>query len=179
MVADIDESLQHAVLYAAAVTKDGKTVLVDFVHEWKGENASREMLDTLPAMLAKTKPARFGWLPDGPMAAVAANLTPEATVGLAAWPPPGVELVPLKPGVLPQLGNGFAAAVSTGNLRHTGDPLLTAQAKEAEWAYRGNSRYLSRPQGKAVQAIQAAAGAVLLAKTVPIVTRIDPLSQIF
>lgn len=177
MVLDLSPDLRHAVLYAAAMLADGR-VRVDFVKAWEGQGSTGQVRRDLPGVLARTKPRKFGWLPDGPAAALTADLAAQATEGRADWPPEGVEVAPIK-GETPAVCMGFADLVDAGQVLHSNDPLLNAQVKGAEWLPRGNLRVFSRRGAGHVNAVYAAAGAAHLARMLPPADDYDPLGNIY
>lgn len=177
MVLDVAPDLRHAVLYAAAVLDDGR-VRIDFVQSWEGAFATKELRRGLPKLLARTRPRKVGWLPDGPAAALTADLADRAAEGRSDWPPKGVEVEAIR-GETAAVCMGFVDLVEGGQVAHSDDPLLNAQVEGAEWLYRGNTRVFSRKGGR-VDAVYAAAGAVHLARTLPPpAPAYDPLANIW
>lgn len=170
MVLDVAPDLRHAVLWAAAVLDDGR-VAIDFVKAWEGQGCTAKVRRELPALLARTRPQAFGWLPDGPGAALAADLADRSKegrrpAGAVPWPPPGVKVEAIR-GETPAVCMGFADLVDAGQIAHSNDPLLDAQVEGAEWLVRGNTKVFSRKGEGHVNAVYAAAGAVHLARTLP------------
>lgn len=176
MVLDLSPDLRSAVLYAAAVLDDGR-VAIDFRKAWEGQGCTAQVRRELPGVLARSKPRRFGWLPDGPTAALTADLAAQATEGRTDWPPEGVEVEPLKE--TPAVCMGFAALVDAGQVLHSNDPLLNAQVEAAQWLPRGSLRVFSRRGAGHVNAVYAAAGAAHLARLLPPADDYDPLGNIY
>jgi len=179
MALDVAPDLRHAVVYAAAVLDDGR-VRIDFVHSWEGAYATKELRRMLPRLLARTRPVKLGWLPDGPAVALAADLADRAAVGRVDWPPEGVVVEAIR-GETAAVCEGFADLVAAGQIAHSADPLLNAQIEGAEWLYRAGRRVFSR-RGGHVNAVYAAAAAVHLARTLPPPTEeppYDPLQNIW
>jgi len=148
-VLDIAPDGRHATFYAAAKLPDGR-YRVDLVREWHDTGTLRAEFRPL---LKRVKPAAFGWFPDGPAAAFAAELD-------------GVTGEEIR-GEVPAVCMGFADLVGTGGVVHGGDPLLTAQVGGAVRLPRGDGWVFSRRGGGSVDAVYAAAGAVHLARTLP------------
>ena len=161
MVWDVAPDLLHVALYAAAVLPDGR-VRIDSVKAWEGPGCTRKAVRELPALLKRTKPRAFGWLPIGPGAALAADMKPRP----GQWPPAGVNLAEIKAEV-PAVCMGFDEMVSSRQVAHSGDPLLDSQVETAEWLNFGNRKVFSRRGGGHVNAVYAAAGAAYLARTLP------------
>ncbi|MEU5939397.1 terminase [Micromonospora sp. NPDC047548] len=168
MVLDVAPDLRHAVLYSAAVLPSGK-VAIDFVKAWEGQGCTAKVRRELPALLARTRPAAFGWFPDSSTAALTADLADPAKKGQpgrAAWPPPGVKVEEIR-GETGAVCMGFADLVDAIEVLHSNDPLLNNQVEGAEWLSRGNTKVFSRKGEGHVNAVYAAAGAVHLARTLP------------
>jgi hypothetical protein len=157
---DVSIDELHATLYAAAV--DGEKVRVDAVAAWDGQTAVRAMSAALPAIVERVKPRVLGWFPSGPAAAAAASLAERP-----GWPPPGVELTPIR-GVVTAVCMGFAEQVRSHAIVHSGDPLLDVHVNAAEKLYQGDGWRFTRRGAAYVDAAYAAAGAVHLARTVPL-----------
>jgi hypothetical protein len=160
----LDVSLDelHATLYAAAV--DGDRVRVDFVEAWEGQTAVRRMVQELPGLIAafRVPPRVLGWFPSGPAAAAAAALEEHP-----GWPPEGVDLAPIRNDVT-AVCMGFAEQVRGHVIAHTGDPMLTAHLRAAEKLNHGDGWRFTRRGASHVDAAYAVAGAVHLARTLPV-----------
>jgi len=161
MVWDVAPDLLHVALYAAAVLPDGR-VRVDPVKAWEGPGCTTKARRELPPWIARTKPRALGWLPNGPGAALAADMKPRP----GEWPPPGVNLEEIKADV-PAVCMGFDELVGSRQLVHSGDPLLDSQVEGAEWLKKGDRKVFSRRGDGHVNAVYAAAGAAHLARTLP------------
>lgn len=154
----------HATLLAAA-TIDGITWL-DVVKAWHGFGATKQLRAELPAMVAKIKPRVLGWFPDGPAAAVAADL--KARRGNWQWPPRGVKIEELTGGIdIATVCMGFAEQVDANQIRHPRDPLLDRHVDTTQKLWRGSVWTFTRGDAGPVDATYAAAGAVHLARTLP------------
>lgn len=158
MVLDISMDNKHATLVAAAQLDDGR-VRVEPVAAWTD---MRKMRRELPAKVAKAR--KFGWFPDGPAAAFAADLADKSQ---ANWPPKGVEVEAITSDV-PAVCMGFAQHVEDGEIAQSDDPLLNTQNKGAEKLKNGDRwRFIRRGAGHC-DATYATAGAVHLARTLPV-----------
>jgi phage terminase large subunit-like protein len=157
---DVSIDELHATLYAAA--RDGERMRVDVVQAWEGQNAVREMCAELPDLVKRIKPRVLGWFPYGPTAAAAAEL-----VERSGWPPTGVKLEPIRNDVA-AVCMGFAEQVRSRMIAHSGDPLLDAHVRAAEKLYHGDGWRFTRRGAGQVDAVYAVAGAVHLARTLPV-----------
>lgn len=155
----VDVSLdgKHAALFAAAVQDDGR-VRVDSVAAWDSTAAMRRELRDL---VRRIKPRKFGWFPNGPAASVAAELADGDD-----WPPNGVDVDEIRSEVA-AVCMGMAELVESGDLLHSDDPLLTAQAEAAEPKWTGDRWVFTRQGSGHCNAVYAVAGAVHLARTLP------------
>lgn len=155
---DVSLDGRHATL-AAAATLDGVTH-VDVVAAWDGLDDARRQL---PAVVARVRPRALGWFPNGPAAALAADLAERKTTG---WPPRRVALTPITTETaavcmaLPEL-------VRAGEVRHGRDPMLDAHVERAQRLRRGDTWVFGRRGSGPVDAAYAMAGAVHLARTLP------------
>lgn len=149
---DVAPDLGHATLVAAAVGKDDR-VRVEVVAAWDSTTALRE---ELPGLVERIRPKLLGWFPGGPAAALAADLRGMRT---------GVEI---KAADVPAICQGLAEAVTARRLIHSADPLLTAQASAASRLHSGDGWRFARRGAGNVDAVYAAAGAVHLARTMPV-----------
>lgn len=166
MVFDVAPSMRHATLYAAAVQPDGRT-RVGLVEEWEGIGCADRAARALPALLAARKPRAFGVLPNGPAAAVMADLAkPDPKARRAAWPPRGVAVEEIR-GELRDVCMGFAEQLAAVQVVRDVEPLLDGQASAAEKLARGDAWVFSRKGEGDCDALYAAAGALHLARTLP------------
>lgn len=146
----------HATLLSAATIDD--VTHVDVVDGWDDMAAMRR---ELPALVARVRPRRFGWLPNGPTAAMTADLA-----ATRRWPPRGVELVPITSEVA-AVCMAMPALVAAGKIRHSRDPLLDANVERGQRARRGDTWVFGRRGTGPVDGLYALAGAVHLARTMP------------
>src|SRR5690606_35077706 len=182
---DIASDGQHGTLVAGAVLADGR-VRVEVVEAWddtdrlrrggpgrRGRGARRVRVEVveawddtdrlrraLPGLLERVKPRVLGWFPNGPAAALTADLRERP-----GWPPPGVQLEEIR-GDVTAVCMGLAEQVAAGRVVHSGDPLLDAHITGAERLRRGDAWVFSRKTGH-VDAAYATAGVVHLARLLP------------
>lgn len=162
LVVDVSLDARHATLYSAAQQLDGR-VRVDVVEAWVGEHCTRELRADLRDRVVAARPKVFGWFPNGPAAAIAADLA-EGTA--AGWPPRGIKVQEIRRD-LNAVCMGAADLVRSRQLAHGGDPLLTAHVLGASKLWVGDGwRYIRKGSGH-VDAAYAFAGAVHLARTLP------------
>ena len=160
LVVDVSPDMQHATLYAAGPTPDGR-YRVDHVADWSGPGAVEDARRMVPAHVAKVRPARFGWFPQGPGASLAGDLRKGR-----AWPPAGVELEEIT-GDTPAVCMGYAASVLADQIVHGDDPLLNDQTAHADRLQIGDRWVFARRGAGHVDAVYAASGAVHLARNLP------------
>lgn len=158
---DVSLDARSASLVAAAVV-DGRTHL-EVVAHWSGPGCTATLRAELPGLVAKVRPARFGWLPGGPAAAIAADLAAKPRAG---WPPRRTELVEVR-GDTAACCMGLADAVHSGGVTHPRDPLLNQHTMNATRAKRGDQWVFSRRGSGAIDALYAASVATFLARTAP------------
>lgn len=160
---DISPDGQHATLAAAAQVSPGIT-RVEVVESWAGIGCIDKLRRDLPAWIEKVKPRTLGWFPNGPAAALTAELGKNRKPG---WPPKNVVVSEIK-GETTAVCMGFAEQVIAGRVIHPDDPLLNMHVLDAERLGReAGSWVFSRKGGGHCDAAYAAAGAVHLARTLP------------
>jgi len=152
----------HATLAAAAALDDDRT-RIEIVQAWDGLGCTDRLRRDLPGLLARVKPQALGWLPAGPAAALAADLTDRKRPG---WPPRGVTVTEIRAEIA-AVCMGLAEQVTAGRIAHSGDPLLDAHIGAAQRLKRGDTWVFSRKGEGHVDAAYAAAGAAHLARTLP------------
>lgn len=143
----------HASLVAAALI-DGVTH-VDVVAAWDDLKVMRR---ELPAVLARIRARRFGWFPNGPAAAAAADLRKR--------PPRGVELYEIT-AETPAVCMALPPLVAGGEIRHGNDPMLDKHVERTQKLNRGDVYVYGRRGVEPIDASYAMAGAVHLARTMP------------
>jgi len=144
---DVAPDGQHATLAAATLGDDGR-VRVGVVSAWT--DTSQLRLE-LPGLLAEYKPAKLGWFPNGPAAALMADLVVVR------------RSTEFKPQEAPAACQGFAEQVHARRLIHGNDALLTAHVLGSRRLPVGDGWRFMRRGGNA-DAAYAAAGAVHLAR---------------
>lgn len=173
---DVAPDRQHATLVAAAVLPadppqvpyewDPDRVRVEVVKAWSGPQCTRELKRDLPGLVAKHRPKVIGWYPQGPGAALSAELA-DRKRSRVAWPPAGVRVEEIKQD-LQATCMGFAEMVESRQIAQSDDPLLNAQVIGAERLHRGDSLWVFTRRGAGhVDATYAAAGATHLTRTLP------------
>lgn len=157
---DVAPDGQHASLVAAAVLADGR-VRVEVVNAWDDTDALRRDLTPL---LDRVRPKVLGWFPNGPAAALAADLAERP--GRLGWPPRGIAVEEIR-GELPAVCMGFEEQVKAGRIVHSDDPLLNAHITGAERLKRGDNWVFSRRGEGHCDGAYATAGATHLARILP------------
>jgi hypothetical protein len=157
---DLSPDGLHATLCAAAIIRPG-VVRVEPVDAWSGIGAPDALRRDLPQWLARIKPRTLGWYPNGPAAALAAELGKDRPPG---WPPKGVTVAELSASNA-AVCMGLAEQVVAGAVEHPDDPLLNSHVLEAEKLRQGDRWVFSRRGSGHCDAAYAAAGAVYLART--------------
>lgn len=164
MVVDAAPDGTHVTLVAGALMPDGR-VRVEPVTRWEGPGAITAAERDLPALIAAARPRKFGWLPGGPGAALAATL--KERKGRTSWPPNGTTIEEIG-GEVSAACMSFAESVRGGQVIHAADPLLDTQVLAAGKVMRPNDTWrFARRGDTGVDAVYAAAGVVLLARTLP------------
>lgn len=154
---DIALDGSHATLMAAVSLPDG--VHLDVVDAWDGHGCVAQVKRDLPKLVARVRPARVGWFPQGPAAAMGAEMRP-------GWQPRRCEVETITSD-LTAACMGIAADVVGQSIVHGNDPLLTRHAVTAQKLRRGDAWVFGRRDSGPIDAIYAAAGATFLAKTMP------------
>ncbi len=154
---DVAPDQLHATAYAAAMVGPD-TVRIDYVKAWEGAGCTDLLRRDLPALLEQVDPAILGWFPNGPAAAIGADLGKRGRLGL--------EPEPIK-GELAAVCMGFAEQITAERVAHSDDPLLNAQIGGVERLKRGDTWVFSRRGEGHADAVYAAAGAAHLARTLP------------
>lgn len=158
---DVALDNSHATLMAAA-TIEGVTY-VDVVQEWTGGNVIGALRRELAPIVARVKPRALGWFPNGPAAALSADMAADRT---AKWPPRGVVLDTLHTEAT-AVCMALPPLVADGSVRHGQDPMVDAQIEGATRLKRGDGFVFARRGARSVDAVYALAGAVHLARTLP------------
>lgn len=151
---------QHATMIAAALLDDGR-VRVEPVEAWAGLGAMDKARRALPSLVARVKPRALGWMPGGPGAELAADMT-----RVPGWPPRGVELVEVR-GDAAAACMALRSLVIAGQIAHSNDPLVDAHIAGAERLDRGDTWVFARRGRGHCDAAYAVAGAVQIARSLP------------
>jgi hypothetical protein len=160
MCLEVSPDLDHVALYVAAVLADDRA-RPEWVADWSGPAAVERARRELPAYVARIRPRKFGWFPDGPATALAAQLRKSGR----GWPPAGTEIEEIG-AERSSVCMGFAASVLAGAIVHAEDPLIDIQVAGAtrKWT---TDRWTFDRRGGPVTAVYAGAGAVHLARSLP------------
>ncbi|MEC3975094.1 terminase [Amycolatopsis sp. H20-H5] len=170
---DVAPDGQHVTVVAAAETPDGR-VRVEPVAAWKSTEDARI---ELPALIARIAPAALAWFPAGPAAALAAELRPpESKTTERRARSTGPQYVELTGAAVAEACQGFADLVAARRVLQPGDPLLDAHIAGAQKYGVGDGgwRFVRRGAGH-VDAAYAAAGAVHVVRTLPVVVAPKPM----
>ena len=160
MCLEVSAEMDHVALYVAAVLADDRA-RPEWLADWSGPNAVEQARRELPAYVGRVRPRKFGWFPDGPATALAAQLRKSGR----GWPPPGTEIEEIG-AERSSVCMGFAASVLAGAVVHAEDPLIDTQVATATRKWTGD-RWVFDRRGGPVTAVYAGAGAVHLARSLP------------
>ncbi|MBQ1039295.1 terminase large subunit [Micromonospora sp. C81] len=160
---DVSVTRRHATLVAAAVMPDGR-VRTRVVAAWEGPQATQELRRDLAGWVRKVGPQAFGWIPNGPAAALAADL--KERPGRVSPFPANCSVEEIRAEVS-AVCMGLADLVDAGQVLHSDDPLLNSHILAAEKLWSGDVWRFSRKGGGECDAAYAVAGAIHLAKTLP------------
>lgn len=158
---DVSLAGDHASLIAAAEL-DGK-IYLDVVKAWSGHGCTKQLRADLPGIVARVRPRVIGWFPDGPAAAIAADMAERRTAG---WPPRRVKLQAITAETASACMS-LAELVKTLEVVHGDDPMLTAHIGNGQRLRRGDRWVFGRRGAGPVDGAYAAAGAVHLARMLP------------
>lgn len=154
---DISLDGSHATLIAASTTHTH--TWIDTVHAWDGHGCSAEIRRELPGIVNKIAPTIFGWFPQGPAAALAADLR-------KGWQQRGTEVKEIT-NEITSVCMGLAEQCTARAIKHGADPLLDAHISSAQRLNRGDAWVFTRKGGNPIDAAYACAGAVHLSRTLP------------
>lgn len=158
---DVAPDQMHASLVIAAVVDDDR-VRVEVVKAWEGYGCTADVRRSLPKIVERIRPRKFGWFPSGPAAALTAALVENGR----HWPPNGVTVEEIR-GDLAAACMGLAEQVKSHQIVHSEQPLLNDHITNAEKLKRGDVWVFSRKGEGHCDAAYGAAGAVHLARTLP------------
>ena len=160
----LDVSLDgtHATLVAAAMV-DG-LLRLEVVAAWDGVGCTARLREELPAIVARVKPYMIGWFPNGPAAAIHAELASRKAD--RSWPPRRVKVEEIRRDFT-AVCMGLADLVAAHQVQHPKDPLLDAHVRGSGKLPRQDGWVLDRKGAGPIDAAYAAAGAAHLARTMP------------
>jgi phage terminase large subunit-like protein len=158
---DVSLDGSHASLVGAAVV-DG-IVHIEVIEAWEGFGCTKQLREELPDLIERVKPRTLGWFPAGPAGSIAADI---ADRGYRNWPPKRVTISEIR-GETTSVCMGLAEQVTSGQIRHPDDPMLTAHVRAAQKLNRGDGWVFTRRNAGPVDGAYATAGAVHLARTLP------------
>jgi len=163
---DVSPDGLHATLCAAARV-DEQNIRVEIVQAWHGLNCMMDLRRDLPGWIATVKPRALGWFPIGPGAALAADMIVSPKDGQwPRWLPRNVALEDVKDSYVVCMG--FAEQVRSGLILHAEDKLLDDHVLGAEKLETNGRFVFSRKGSGHCDAAYAVAGAVHIARTLPI-----------
>ena len=166
---DVSLDASHATLSAAALI-DGK-LHVEIIEQWDGFGCTQQLRRELPALVRKIRPRTIGWFPNGPAAAIAADLATKRGKG-DWWPPARVALEELT-AETSSVCMGLADLVVAGEIVHPKDPMLDQHVASAQKLNYGDRWVFTRKATGPIDGAYATAGAVHLARLLP-----PPLSPV-
>jgi phage terminase large subunit-like protein len=157
LVFEVAQDYSHASLLAAV--KVGEHVWGEVVAAWSGYGCRKQLRAELPGWVERIKPRKVGWIAGGPAAAVADEFS-RKRIG-------NVLLEAIRAEDVVKACMGFEEQVAAGHFRHTHDPLLDAQVKQATRLPQGDGWRFARRGQAPIDAVYGMAGAVHLARTIP------------
>jgi hypothetical protein len=158
---DVAPDGAHATLAAAAQLDDGRA-RTEIVRAWKTTDAARA---ELPELIDRIRPQAVVWYPTGPAAAFAPMLRPDPRLHSRAQ---YTELTGMK---VAEACQGLADLAIARRVVHNADPLLDSHVSAAQKTPSGDGWRFTRKGEGHVDAAYAAAGAVYVALTMPVVQR--------
>lgn len=154
---------QRHVSLAGAVVMDDDRVRVEEIASWPTVHLARE---ELPALLAKIRPRKFGWMPGSSAASMTTTLASPEYPRPGVWPPRGVVLEEVRSEVH-AVCMSFASEVLGGTLAHSGQELADAHVLSAAKLWRGDAIWVFSRKGGHCDMAYAMAGAAFLARSIP------------
>lgn len=157
LVFEVAQDYSHASLLAAV--KVGEHVWGEVVAGWNGYECRKQLRRDLPGWIERIKPRKVGWIAGGPAQSVADEF---ATKRIR-----NVQLEPIRAEDVVRACMGFEEQVAAGQFRHTHDPLLDGQVKQAQQLPQGDGWRFARRGQEPIDAVYGMAGAVHLARMIP------------
>lgn len=168
---DISGDRRHVTLMAGARIADGR-IRVETKMEWSGPDAVADMRRDLSGQL-KGKFRAFGWIPNGPTAAISTDMKKRPGV----WPPPGVAMYEIASSETADICMELAEQVDAGQIVHSSpeNDMLTTQITGVVKKRSGNKWYFQRPDESTGYADAAYATAVVvhLVRNLPAAPKIN------
>lgn len=168
---DVSGNRRHVTLMGGARLEDGR-IRVEALMEWDGPDAIADMRRDLPGVL-KGRFRAFGWIPNGPTAAVSTDMKRRQGV----WPPQRVVLHEIPTGETADICMALAEQVEAGQVVHNSpdDDMLTSQITGVVKKRSGNKWFFQRPDESTGYADAAYATAVVvhLVRNLPAVPKIN------
>lgn len=158
---DVAPDGNHVTLAGAALGDDGR-VRVEILAAWQTTTLARA---ELPSLIGQISPAAVAWFPSGPAAALAADLRQ-------------LEAIEIRGSEVAEACQELADLVRARQILQPADPLLDAHVAGSQKLHSGDGWRYSRRGAGHVDATYAVAGAVHVARTLP-VERPMPRSAIY
>lgn len=160
---DISPDMQHATIVAGALLPDDRVRLV-VVEAFHGSEAVKDLRRQIFVWARKIIPAAIGWFPNGPGAALAADIRERKDRRRPL--PPSMRLEEIS-GEVAAVCMGFSSRVAGGQVIHGNEPLLNTHVTGAAKRWNGDVWRFERQGEGHVDAAYAGAGADHLARTLP------------
>ena len=183
MVMGVDVSMTsgHVTATAAVVAEDGR-VIGEVFDQWTDVHAARA---GLRQAFEQYRPRAVGWFPSGPMTVLRAELEAAVTDGLIGEPDM-IEPPEHAPGLVGLTGQDASSACQTlaslvegRRFIHADDPLLNAHIAASTRKDQGDGWRFARRGAGDNDAAYAMAGAVHLARTLPVPLDYDIAASVF
>jgi hypothetical protein len=155
LVFEVAQDYSHASLLAAV--KVGEHVWGEVVAAWDGYECRKALRRDLPSWVERIKPRKVGAFAGGPAQSVADEF---ATKRIG-----NVKFEFIRAEDVVRACMGFEEIVSAGHFRHTHDPLLDAQVKQAQQLPQGDGWRFARRGQAPIDTVYGMAGAAHLART--------------
>lgn len=172
----------HVTAVAAAPAENGR-IRVEVLDAWA---STAEARPKLREMFEQMRPRAVGWYPTGPATVLGPDLQAmqdEGLVGEKLFALVDEEMKPEAPGLIKldavAASQGLADLVDNRALIHPDDPLLNAHISASTRKDQGDGWRFARRGAGRNDAAYAAAGAVLMARSLPPVSDYDPLESVF